>query len=91
MDVETSVGQLASIAQSDALWVRFVRSGQIVLVEESRLHRAQRDLERRLTMEKGRKDLRQRRLRGAAGIRGYLWEHAQPYGSGNAGWTTRRA
>jgi hypothetical protein len=78
MEVETSVGQLAAIAQSQALWTRFVRSGQIVLVEESRLHQAQRDLERRLTVEKGPKGLRQRRLRGATRIRGYLAEHTQP-------------
>jgi hypothetical protein len=79
MDAETSAGQVASIAQSGPLWARFVRSGQIVLVEESRLHWAQRDLGRRLTVEKGPKGSRQRQLCGAARIRGYLAKHAQPY------------
>jgi hypothetical protein len=79
MDVETNVGQLASIAQNEAIWTRFVRSGQIFLVEEAMLHRAQRDLERRLTVEKGPKGPRERRMRGAARIRGYIIGHRQPF------------
>jgi hypothetical protein len=78
MDVETSVGQLASISQNEAIWTRFVRSGQIFLVKEAMLHRAQRDLRRRLTVEKGLQGSRQRRLWGAARIGGYLAEHRQP-------------
>lgn len=79
MDLGTSAFQIASIAQSEGAWTAFVRSGQVFLVEESVLHRAQRDLERRLTVEKGPKGSRQRRIRGAARIRGYLIGHKQPY------------
>ena len=78
MDTEACAGQIAVIAQSESAWTRFVRSGEVFLVEETTLHRARRDLERRLTVKNGPKGSRQRRLRGAARIRGYLADHHQP-------------
>ena len=82
MDVHTAAKaharSLAVIAQNEAIWAFFVRSGQAGHIDSALLRQAQADLEQRMALEVDANGSRERRLRGAARIRGYLAEHAQP-------------
>jgi hypothetical protein len=79
-ETEANVRHFAVIAQNEATWTLFVRSGQADHTNEALLRRAQADLERRSTLgEEEAPGSRKRRLKGAERIAGYLAEVAQHF------------
>ena len=72
MDAKADAHRIGIIAQSEATWTLFVGSGQADQAEGAVLRRAEKDLERKLSVEKGAKRSQEHRLQGAERIRGYL-------------------
>ena len=72
MDADASAGQISVIAQNESRWAVFVGSGQAGQAEGVMLRRAQKDLERTLSVEEVAKGSQEHRLQGAERIRGYL-------------------